>query len=108
MDQDASIRSHELRFSTEAFSLSAIKKAAYRFSGQCAFDLRLDGTDIVCSLLFAEPRAAGSIAELEIGIRNEVLDQDLREAIASETAPIRNAVLAMAFSKTGLQSADEV
>jgi hypothetical protein len=32
-----------------------------------------------------------------------VLDQDLRASIARETEPVRNAVLALAFSRTGLQ-----
>jgi hypothetical protein len=33
---------------------------------------------------------------------NEVLDQELRETIAEETAGIRNLLLAQAFSKTSL------
>lgn len=35
--------------------------------------------------------------------KTEVLDNDLREQIGEETAQIRTAVLAYAFSKTGLQ-----
>ena len=108
MNDGLPIRAYELRFDGEAFSLSAVKKAAYRFSGQCSFDIHVDNDVIVCSLLFAEPQTPEYIAKLELGLRNEVLDQDLREAIATETALIRNAVLAMAFSKTGLQSTDAV
>ena len=38
--------------------------------------------------------------------KNEVLDQDLRSIIAKETEATRNAVLAFALSKTGLQGGD--
>ena len=38
--------------------------------------------------------------------KNEVLDQDLRSIIAKETEATRNAVLAFALSKTGLQGSE--
>jgi His-Xaa-Ser system protein HxsD len=38
--------------------------------------------------------------------RNEVLDQVLRERIRAETSDIRNLVLALAFSRTGLADPD--
>ena len=47
-------------------------------------------------------------AALQREFRNEVLDQDLREVIGAETAGVRNAVLAYAFSRTGLQGGDAV
>ena len=34
--------------------------------------------------------------------KKEILDQDLRESIKRETEPVRNLVLAQAFSKTNL------
>ena len=40
--------------------------------------------------------------ELCSTIRNEVLDQDLRDTISRETASIRTLILANAFSNTGL------
>ncbi len=36
----------------------------------------------------------------------ELLDQELREQIAVETAPLRNLILAHAYSRTGLPSDD--
>ena len=36
----------------------------------------------------------------------EVLDQGLRARIAKETSASRNAILALAFSKTGLQGGE--
>jgi His-Xaa-Ser system protein HxsD len=35
-------------------------------------------------------------------IKNEVLDQDLRDTLSQETANIRTLILANAFSNTGL------
>lgn len=53
-----------------------------------------------------EPKDEERIEGLVAAFRNEVLDQDLRSIIAKETEAIRNAVLAFAFSKTGLQDGE--
>ncbi len=50
--------------------------------------------------------APEAVDEFEAAFRNEVLDQDLRRTIARETASLRNAILAHAFSKTGIQGDD--
>jgi His-Xaa-Ser system protein HxsD len=93
-----------VRFSTRIFDIETIKKAAYRFGGYCTFDFAIDGDDVICTLHpFARSAAP---MELTDAFRTEVLDQDLRRIIGAETAPIRNAVLAYAFSKTGLQEGD--
>lgn len=62
--------------------------------------------EIVCTLNFQDnlsESAANFIAE---DFKREVLDQDLRSTIASETEQIRNLILAHAFSKTSLISKD--
>jgi His-Xaa-Ser system protein HxsD len=46
-------------------------------------------------------------ATLVSELRCEVLDQVLRERIRAETADVRNLVLALAFSRTGLAESDE-
>lgn len=97
------IYAYELRVSSEAFSLVSVKKAAYRLSARCSFDIQTDGKEIICKLLFPRPQSPQSIASIELAFRNELLDQDLRVRIAEETTPLRNAVLAFAFSKTGIQ-----
>jgi len=102
------MNAYELRLSGEVFRLDSIKKVAYRLSGRCSFDFEIVGPDIVCKLLFAQPQTEESITALELSFRNELLDQDLRERIAEETAPLRSAILAFAFSNTGLQSTDEI
>jgi His-Xaa-Ser system protein HxsD len=99
---------HDLRFSLSAHSLESIKKAAYRFTHVCAFEFAIDGSEIVCRMHFDAVQTPERLRSIEMDVRNEVLDQELRATIGEETAAIRNAILAYAFSRTGLQSADEV
>jgi His-Xaa-Ser system protein HxsD len=102
------IYTHEFRISSEAFSWVSIKKAAYCLSGRCSFDFRSDGKEIICKILLPQPQPPKIVASIELAFRNELLDQDLRQHIAEETTPLRNAVLAFAFSKTGIQGPDEI
>lgn len=101
-------RSREIRFASDVYSLNAIKKAAYRFSDRCAFDLKNEDSYHVAVLLFNAGLSDEEASVLENEFRNEVLDYDLRAIIAAETAQVRNAVLAYAFSRTGLQGGDTV
>ena len=98
----------ELRFSRDVYSLDTIKKAAYRFSGRCSFEFEMTESEIRCHLHFSQVLGPAGIASIQNGFRNEVLDQDLRRSIAEETGAMRNAILAYAFSRTGLQGGDEV
>lgn len=100
--------SRELRFSSATYSLDTIKKAAYRLSDRCSFEFDVTANDITCRLFFEVAADPESVVVIENEFRNEVLDQDLRQTIADETAASRNAILAYAFSRTGLQGGDEV
>jgi len=96
----------EIRFSTHTYNLETIKRAAYRFTGQLAFNFLPEKDSIVCQIT---PISAADMADIETAInefKNEVLDQDLRRSIADETATTRNVILAHVFSKTGLQSVE--
>jgi len=99
---------HEFRISSEAFSWASIKKASYSLSGRCSFDFQTEGKEIICRLLFPAPQSQKTVAAIELAFRNELLDQDLRALIAEETAPFRNAILAFAFSKTGVQDSNGI
>jgi His-Xaa-Ser system protein HxsD len=93
-------------FDLAVFSIDTVKRAAYRMTGNASFDIDIVGNRAVCVARFSKsvsPEVASKFAE---GLRLEVLDQDLRASIAAETAPVRNAVLALAFSRSGLQSID--
>jgi len=86
----------ELNFDVRVFSLDTIKRALYRFTDKCSFDIQLKDYDIIVTI------HAKVDEDLSTKIKNEVLDQDLRDKLSQETANIRTLILANAFSNTGL------
>jgi His-Xaa-Ser system protein HxsD len=83
-------------FDAHVFSIETIKRALYRFSDKCSFDIQMEGNDITITL-------QSKFEDDWINkIKNEVLDQDLRDTLSQETANIRTLILANAFSNTGL------
>jgi His-Xaa-Ser system protein HxsD len=97
---------HRVRFSSQAYSLDTIKRAAYRFTGQFAFNFHPEQDSIICEMA---PLSHGNAPDMDAALQaftNEVLDQDLRRTIADETAAMRNLILAHVFSRTGLQSSE--
>jgi His-Xaa-Ser system protein HxsD len=91
----------ELIFASDAHSADVIQRAAYRFSDRFTVQIRSDGENLRCDLY---PTGAGEEIDGQTlsAFRAEILDQVLRERIGKETAGIRNVVLALAFSNTGL------
>ena len=85
---------------TAIYRLSAIKKTAYKFADRCHFEISLDGTRAVVRLHVKH--ASLNQNSLERDFKNELLDQELREELAQETASIRNLLIAQAFSATSL------
>lgn len=87
-----------IRFDASTTSVDAIQRAAYRMCDRLSVDIRVD------DLLEVEVHAAAGedLGELARELRNEVLDQVLRERIRLETAEARNLILALAFSQTGV------
>jgi His-Xaa-Ser system protein HxsD len=92
----------ELEFDSEVFSLDTIKRALYRFADMCSFDIARIDKKIKVTLQAATQADNLMNDELCARIRNEVLDQDLRDTISKDTANIRTLILANAFSNTGL------
>jgi His-Xaa-Ser system protein HxsD len=97
---------HRVTFDARVYALLAIKKAAYRFLKAFETEIAQDGDSWACTLRFAQPVDAEGIERAERDLRAEVLDQDLRASITRETEPVRNAILALAFSRTGLQGSE--
>lgn len=101
-----------LEFDAEAYSLSAIQKACHRFTSIASFEVQQRTRDNRSFILVtASPLTAKSEDGLEhLGklVRNEALDQQLREQIREQTEGVRNLILAHAFSKTGLIASDGV
>lgn len=98
--------SRTLVFSSQVYSIETIKKAAYRYSDVLSVDIIPRSGEIECGLHFLSVPNEEEQVRIVAAFRNEVLDQDLRSIIAKETEATRNAVLAFALSKTGLQSGE--
>jgi His-Xaa-Ser system protein HxsD len=95
-----------LEFLAEGHSLDAIQRAAYRLVDQIDVAIDRDGDVYRCVL---RPRAGDHLADdVAAEFRAEVLDQALRERIRVETADVRNAVLALAFSTLQPPASDQV
>ena len=95
-------------FDTQVYPIEVVKKAAYKYLNTFLVDFRLDGLTLICSLSFPQGTPKTDQDHAVADLKNEVLDQDLRERIRVETAPIRNLILAHAFSKAGLITDEQV
>lgn len=100
---DPSQKELMLHFPAGMFSVTSIKKAAYRFSDALCFDFSVTDQGVDVRITPVKSLELSQLEKLAKKFKTEVLDNDLRAQISQETEPIRNAVLAFAFSKTGLQ-----
>lgn len=84
-----------------SFSIEAVKRAAYALMAQVDIAFHAEGDRIICALkpVSADP----DVSVLERDFRREVLDQELRMSIEQSTHNYRDAILGLAFSRTGLQ-----
>ena len=90
------MRKDVITFDVNVFSLETVKRTLYRFSDKCSFDIEMEGNHIIVT--FHSKTGDDWVTK----IKNEVLDQDLRDTLSKETANIRTLILANAFSNTGL------
>jgi His-Xaa-Ser system protein HxsD len=92
-----------IRFPRVMFGDEALKRAAYAFMRRATVAFSVDGENTICSL---EPTTVSDVdlLNLERDFRREVIDQDLRVSTELATEPLRNAILGLAFSRTGLQN----
>lgn len=89
-------------FDPAVFSLDVVKTACYKFSDKFSPTIELQDGLIVCQLQIDSRLSEDSIGVEIANLKKEVLDQDLRQRLKIETEPVRNLILAHAFSKTGL------
>ena len=95
----------EITFEAATHTADAIQRAAYKFSDRLSCDVVTEGAVFRCILhLGVEDE---SVEDVLSDFRNEVLDETLRERIRGETREVRNLILALAFSKTGLVDAED-
>jgi len=97
-----------LAIDTRVYSLDAVKKTAYKFAALTSVILQ-PKTDNVVSVLFnfAGIHGKNDPEQVISDFCNALLDQDLREIIKRETTPVRNLILAHAFSRTSLVENNE-
>jgi His-Xaa-Ser system protein HxsD len=94
----------KLSFDRSTASVDAIQRAVYRLSDRLSCDIIPADSAIE---VIVHPAGPDDDCEQMLGeLRNEVLDQSLRERVREETSDVRNLVLALAFSKTGLADGD--
>jgi His-Xaa-Ser system protein HxsD len=97
-----------LAIDTRIYSLEAVKKTAYKFAAVTSIIIQPQ-TDSVISVLFnfAGVHGRSDPERIISDFCNELLDQDLREIIKRETTPVRNLILAHAFSRSSLVENNE-
>ena len=67
-------------FDSQVYSLTAVKKAAYKYLDCFSADISIVGTKIDCRLTFTSSNDHGSRQRLIEDFRKEVLDQDLKRS----------------------------
>ncbi|MHA7113849.1 His-Xaa-Ser system protein HxsD [Pseudomonas promysalinigenes] len=96
--------SDTLVFDERLYDAQVLQKAAYRSINSLMVDIALDGGQFVCTLSsnigVDEPSYRSAVQEF----KKDVLDYQLRHRLNAETQPIKNLILGLAFSKTGLIS----
>lgn len=94
----------ECELDAHAYSLAALKKAAYRMAGRCTVIFGRSDSETVAVTIVANLDA--DVTACVRAFIDEALDQELRERIGAETAPLRDLILAHAFSRTPLVKGD--
>ena len=91
------------RVDLRVYTLSTIKKAVYSVGDGASGTIDLvSETEAVVSFHSGADRNGGSDDELRARFYRELLDYDLRAAIAIETEPLRNLIVAHALSRVPL------
>jgi His-Xaa-Ser system protein HxsD len=85
------------------YSIAALKKAAYRLADRCTVVFGIpDGNRVALEFMSPQDTPEAVVREAVRAFFEEATDYDLRDRIAAETAPLRNLILAHAFSRTKL------
>ena len=91
-----------LVFDKSVYSVTALKKASYRFIDRLSTSIHDEDGSYRVEVQFDKELSEESISRMLREFEKEVLDQDLREQIKKETEGYRNLILAHTFSKTSL------
>ena len=92
-----------LKFDRAAYSIEAAQAAAYRFIDRLTVVVSSTASEVVCEIEPIAGRDVDTPAEVA-DFKRELLDQQLRTRLKAQTEDVRNLILALAFSRTGLQA----
>lgn len=92
-----------LEFDRAVYSVEAAQAAAYRFIDRLTVVISTTEVTIQCEV-DAVPGRPADMPALLSDFKRELLDQQLRHRLRAETQDVRNLILSLAFSQTGLQS----
>ncbi|MDP9654169.1 UNVERIFIED_ORG: His-Xaa-Ser system protein HxsD [Pseudomonas putida] len=96
--------SHKLTFDERLYDVQVLQKAAYRSMNSLTVDIAADGGQFICALSSNIGVDESSFLSAVQEFKKDVLDYQLRHQLNTETQPIKNLILGLAFSKTGLIS----
>ncbi len=89
-----------VEFAAATQSVAALEAAAYRLIGVATCLIEQEGGRLLCQLSArADPlkKEGTSLEELKARFIDLVIDENLRERIASRTEGVRNVILSLAF-----------
>ena len=93
-----------LTFDERVYSLEAIQKAAYRSMNVLVMDISIHDGNICCTIQAVSDIDLNNFNHGLQEFKKEVLDQQLRLKLKTETEAVRNLILGIAFSRTDLQN----
>ncbi len=96
--------SNKLIFDERFYAVQVLQKAAYRSMNSLVVDIDVDGGQFICALSSNIDIDESSFLSAVQEFKKDVLDYQLRHQLNTETQPIKNLILGLAFSKTGLIS----
>lgn len=95
-----------LNFPSSLYDAEAIQKAAYKSLNHLTLDLQSSSEAFNCKLTANNDVSDELFAHVIEEFKKEVLDQQLRLKLKAETESVRNLILGIAFSNTGLQGGE--
>jgi His-Xaa-Ser system protein HxsD len=96
--------SHKLVFDERLYDASVLQKAAYRSMNSLMVDIAINEGQFICDLFSNIGVDESSFLSAVQEFKKDVLDYQIRHQLSSETQAIKNLILGLAFSKTGLIS----
>lgn len=87
----------KFEFAKEAYSATALQKAAYEVAADMTVAISDEGSNYIIEATAIDDKTPDVDLKAFVRCAN---DYSLREKLASQSAPIRNLILAHAYSKT--------